>query len=170
MSSFAVSMPAPAGSPVGVTAYGAGSCRFRVDFGDGASQDFAVPLPHTVNHVYSAPGIYTVAATARRPCEGRHTVKLQIGAAESAARLLGIRIAPNPSQARTRLAVTLDGRGTCAVTTDFGDGQDQQIKVQLPAEIGHTYARPGLYNLFARADAPCTGEATGSVRVRGNRR
>jgi PKD repeat protein len=170
LSSFTVSIPGPVGSSIGVTAHGRGTCRMTVDFGDGKSQELNVPLPHTVRHVYSAPGTYNVVANATAPCEGRHSVKMDVGDVEPKARLLGMKIAPNPTATRSRVALTIDGRGTCPITVDFGDGTDQAIKTPLPAQISHTYARSGTYEVFAWAEAPCTGEATGSVRVWPRRR
>jgi hypothetical protein len=170
LSSFTVSIPGPVGSSIGVTAHGNGTCRMTVDFGDGKSQQLNVPLPHTVRHVYSAPGTYIVVANATSPCEGRHSVKLDVGDTEPKARLLGLKIAPNPTATRSRVALTIDGRGTCPITVDFGDGTDQAIKTALPAQVSHTYARAGTYEIYAWADAPCAGEATGSVRVWPGRR
>lgn len=169
ISSFTVSIPGPVGSSVGVTAHGRGNCRMTVDFGDGQSQELTVPLPHTVRHVYSTPGTYTVSANASAPCEGKHSVKLEVGDRAPTARLLGMKIAPNPAEIRARVSITLDGRGTCPVTVDFADGTDQAVEAPLPATISHTYARPGLYEMFAWAEAPCSGEATASVRVRQRR-
>lgn len=176
ITAFTVSIPAPVGSPVGVRADGRGTCRFTVDFGDGKSEDLTVPLPHTVRHVYSAPGTYAVVATAIAPCEGRYSVKLNIAGltagekqTESGPRLLGIKVAPNPVPSRTRATITIDGRGTCPVTVDFGDGRDQAIRAPLPAQISHMYARGGLYEVYAWTEAPCEGEATASVRVRQGR-
>lgn len=169
LSSFTVSMPAPAGSPIGVTAFGKGNCRFMVDFGDGKSEEFTVPLPHTVRHTYAAPGSYNVVANAAAPCEGRHTVKLEIGGepnARAGPRLLGLRITPNPAAPRTRVAIRVDGAGTCSLTVDFGDGTDQTLETTLPARISHTYSRTGTYEIFAWSEEPCSGEATASVRVR----
>ena len=170
LSSFTVSIPGPVGSPIGVTAHGNGTCRMTVDFGDGQTQELTVPLPHTVRHVYKNPGTYNVVANGTAPCEGRHSVKLDVREGEPKDRLLGMKIAPNPATTQARVAFTIDGRGTCPVTVDFGDGTDQQIRTVLPAQISHTYARPGSYEIFAWSEAPCSGEATGSVRVWPRRR
>jgi plastocyanin len=170
ISSFTISIPAPVGSPVGVTAHGQGECRFRVDFGDGRSEEFTVPLPHTVRHVYSAPGTYTVRAAARPPCEGRHSVKMDVGRADPGSRLLGLKVAPNPAGIRDRVTLDLEGNGRCAVTVDFGDGDDRRVEASLPTRLTHTYTRAGAYEIFAWTQKPCTGEATASVRVRQRRR
>jgi hypothetical protein len=165
LSSFTVSIPAPVGESAGLTAHGKGTCELRVDFGDGTGEEYRVPLPHTVRHVYAAAGSYTVVVNASPPCEGRHSVKLEVSPGQPRTRLLGMKIAPNPATVRTRIAFTIDGRGKCPVTVDFGDGTDQTLEAPLPAKISHTYLRPGLYEVFAWADDPCRGEATGSVRV-----
>jgi plastocyanin len=165
LSSFTVSIPGTVGSSIGLTAHGRGNCRMTVDFGDGKSQELTVPLPHTVRHVYAKPGTYNVVANATAPCEGRHSVKMDVGEDEPRARLLGMKISPNPAATQARVGFTIDGRGTCPITVDFGDGSDQQIKTLLPAQISHTYARAGRYEIFAWSEAPCRGEATGLVRV-----
>src|SRR5688500_1230660 len=170
ISSFAVSLPAPAGSPLGVTAYGKGTCRFRVDFGDGGFEELTAPLPHTVRHVYSRPGTYTLTVNPSAPCEGRHSFRLDIGGDAPAPRLTGIKAAPNPVAARARLSFTVEGSGACPVTVDFGDGNDQAVTAALPATISHAYARPGVYQVFAWSEQPCAGEAKTSVRVRSVRR
>jgi hypothetical protein len=168
LSSVTVVEPASVASPVAVTAHGKGECRFTVDFGDGRSRELtvAVPLPHTVRHVYASPGSYAVVAQAIAPCEGRHSVKLDIAKAEPAARLLGLKITPNPATTRNPVSITVDGRGRCQVTVDFGDGTDQRIEAALPARISHSYARSGVYEVFAWTEAPCGGEAAGSLTVR----
>lgn len=170
LSSLTVSIPAPVGSPVGVTAHGQGKCRISINFGDGHSQELVAPFPHTFRHVYSAAGSYFVVATAAAPCEGRHSIKLDVGTAEPTARLLGMKIEPSPAAPRSRITITFEGRGTCPLTVDFGDGGDQAVAAPLPARITHAYARPGLYEIYAWADSPCSGEVSGSVRVRQPRR
>ena len=166
VSSFTVSIPAPVGSAVGLTAHGQGQCRFRVDFGDGKSGEFTVPLPHTVRHVYSAPGTYAVRMNASAPCEGKHSIKLNVGQVTPSAQLLGIKVTPNPAFTRDRVTLDIEGKGRCAVTVDFGDGRDQKIETSLPSRLTHSYARSGNYEIFAWTEKPCTGEATASVRVR----
>ena len=166
ISSFTVSIPAPVGSPVGLTAHGRGRCRFRVDFGDGKSEEFTVPLPHTVRHVYTGPGTYAVQIHANAPCEGRHSVKLNVGEVTPAAQLLGIKVAPNPASPRDPVTLDIEGKGRCAVTVDFGDGRDQRIETSLPSRFTHRYARSGNYEIFAWTEKPCSGEATATVRVR----
>jgi hypothetical protein len=166
LTSLTVSIPGPVGASIGVTAHGNGRCPVTVDFGDGKSERLTVPFPHTFRHVYSEPGSYSVVATAAAPCEGRHTVKMDVGREEPRLRLLGLRIQPAPAAPRARVTITLDGRGTCPVTVDFGDGRDQRIESSLPARITHAYARPGLYEVYAWTESPCSGEATGSIRVR----
>ena len=170
LSSFTVSIPGTVGTSIGLTAHGRGNCRMTVDFGDGKSQELTVPLPHTVRHVYSKTGTYNVVANATAPCEGRHSVKMEVADEEPKARLLGMKIAPNPATTQTRVALTIDGRGTCPITVDFGDGTDQEIKTLLPTQISHTYASPGRYEIFAWSEAPCSGEARGLVRISPRRR
>jgi len=79
-------------------------------------------------------------------------------------------VTPNPATARTLVTITVEGNGTCPVTVDFGDGSDQRVEGALPARIVHTFTRAGLYEIYAWAEAPCGGDATASLRVRGSRR
>jgi len=85
-------------------------------------------------------------------------------------RLSRLVVAPNPATARTLVTITVEGNGTCPVTVDFGDGSDQRVEGALPARIVHTFTRAGLYEIYAWAEAPCGGDATASLRVRGSRR
>lgn len=64
--------PSPAEVSQGVTikVLGAGTCGYRIDFGDGNSEECTKPLPDTVAHVYSAADTYAVAVTATSGCSG----------------------------------------------------------------------------------------------------
>ncbi len=64
--------PSPAEVSQGVTikVLGAGTCGYRIDFGDGNSEERTKPLPDTVAHVYSAADTYAVAVTATSGCSG----------------------------------------------------------------------------------------------------
>src|SRR4030095_5138180 len=62
--------PAAVRAAVAITGLGAGRCNYRVDFGDGNSEDRTKPLPDTVSHVYSAPDTYSIQVQAVSGCTG----------------------------------------------------------------------------------------------------
>lgn len=166
--------PATAPATVAISVQGTGNCSYILDFGDGNSERRTASLPDQVRHTYAAPNTYyPLAAKGEGSCEGlvRRNLTVNAPAPPSPARRLGrLVVAPNPAVARTRVTITVEGSGMCPVTVDFGDGSDQRIEAALPARIGHTYARAGLYEIYAWAEEPCGGDATTSVRVRGSRR
>ena len=57
------------------------------------------------------------------------------------------------------MVVTVNGRGECAVTLDFGDGTIDKVAGVLPQTRTHRYERMGVYELKATAEPPCRGEA-----------
>jgi hypothetical protein len=63
--------PADVGRAVTIVVEGAGTCGYRIDFGDGNHEDRSKALPDRLRHVYNAPGTYVVAAEAAGTCEGR---------------------------------------------------------------------------------------------------
>ena len=67
---------------------------------------------------------------------------------------------------------TVSGRNPCgAVNLDYGDGQAVTHPIRaLPATISHTYARAGNYQVRARGQGNCDGEASMTVRVTGGGR
>jgi hypothetical protein len=50
---------------------GAGTCGYRLEFGDGNHEDRTKPLPDRLTHVYNAPGSYIISVAAAGSCEGR---------------------------------------------------------------------------------------------------
>jgi hypothetical protein len=74
-------------------------------------------------------------------------------------------VSPARARARTRVGITIEGRGMCKVFVDFGDGNEQTVQGQLPSRISHTYARPGRYEVFVWTEAPCNGDASGVVQI-----
>ncbi len=64
---------------------------------------------------------------------------------------------------------TVSGRNPCgAVNLDYGDGQAVTHPIRaLPATISHAYARAGNYQVRARGQGNCDGEASMTVRVTG---
>jgi hypothetical protein len=57
------------------------------------------------------------------------------------------------------MVVTINGRGECVVSLDFGDGTIEKVSGTLPQTRNHRYERMGVYELKATAEAPCRGEA-----------
>lgn len=63
--------PAAVGRAVTIVVEGAGTCGYRIQFGDGNHEDRTKGLPDRLRHVYNAPGSYRVIAEAAGRCEGR---------------------------------------------------------------------------------------------------
>jgi hypothetical protein len=143
---------------------GSGTCTYVLEFGDGNQERRTASLPDRVPHVFPSTGTFTVVATAMPPCEGKVQDTMTVGRPDtSIGRLL---ITPSPAQPGSRVSITIEGRGTCTVTVDFGDGQDETIEAALPARVFHTFARAGRYEVIAWTEAPCTGNATAAIVVR----
>jgi hypothetical protein len=64
-------MPAEIGRPVTIALEGAGTCGYRLEYGDGNHEDRTKPLPDRLQHVYNASGSYIISVAASGPCEGR---------------------------------------------------------------------------------------------------
>jgi hypothetical protein len=56
---------------VTITVEGVGTCRYRIDYGDGNHEDRVKALPDRLTHVYNATGSYVIAVAASGTCEGR---------------------------------------------------------------------------------------------------
>lgn len=143
---------------------GSGTCSYMLAFGDGNTERRTVALPDRVQHVYPPAGSFVVVATAEPPCEGR--VQDTFAVERPALAIDRLVISPSPALTRSRVSVRIEGRGSCAVTVDFGDGSEESIEAALPARIFHSFARPGRYEVVAWTDAPCTGTARALVQVR----
>jgi hypothetical protein len=63
--------PADTGRLITIDVEGAGTCGYRIDYGDGNHEDRTKPLPDRLHHVYNAPDSYTIAVAAAGLCEGR---------------------------------------------------------------------------------------------------
>jgi hypothetical protein len=70
--------PATAGRAVTIVVEGAGTCGYRIQFGDGNHEDRSKGLPDTLRHVYNAPGTYVIVAEAAGRCEGRAERSLDV--------------------------------------------------------------------------------------------
>jgi len=65
--------PSPAATRQSVTmnVAGTGTCSYKIDFGDGNSEERLKALPDRVFHVYGAPGTYSIVVTGSGSCSGR---------------------------------------------------------------------------------------------------
>ena len=142
---------------------GNGTCSYLLEYGDGNNERRNSALPDRVRHVFPAGGTFVVVATAESPCRGRVQDTLTI--ARSGGAIEKVVISPTRARARASVNVTIEGRGTCKVFVDFGDGNEQTVQGQLPSRISHTFARPGRYEVFVWTEAPCSGDASGVVQI-----
>jgi hypothetical protein len=143
---------------------GSGTCSYSLDYGDGNSEQRTASLPDRVQHVYGRGATFVVVATAQAPCTGVAEDTLEL-----ARRGRGIErliVSPSPAATQTRVTFRIEGRGSCLVTVDFGDGTDETIDTELPARVVHRYERPGRYEIVAWTEAPCSGKATFELLVR----
>ena len=146
---------------------GSGACAYVLDYGDGNSERRTGVFPDRVEHVYQAAGTFVVAATAEPPCEGkvRDTLVVTRALTRPGGAVARLVVSPDRARIRSRISVTIEGRGTCRVFVDFDDGNEQTIEGPLPLRIVHSYARPGRYDVFAWTDPPCTGDASRIVQI-----
>ena len=148
------------GGGVIITLVGAGSCSYTIDYGDGQSEKRPTAmLPDRLRHSYPEDGEYVVVATPDPPCEGVARARLDVRAINQGVWSL----AAEPGVATengTDVAITINGRGQCAVTLEFGDGASERVEGELPLRRMHRYPRTGTFNLRAVAASPCRGEAS----------
>ena len=152
------------GGGVWVTLVGEGQCTYAIDFGDGGSDRRTADLPDRVRHVYTDDKAYDVVATPEAPCEGVARARLDVRAIREG--IWSVTVEPVAAKDLPEVIVNIEGRGTCAVLIDFGDGKSEKVEGTLPAKVRHTYPGAGRYELFARTEAPCRGEARLQVDVK----
>ena len=155
--------PAAAPSTATIQVSGSGRCAYLLEYGDGNSERRVAVLPERVNHVFPPTGTFVVSATAEAPCVGRFEDSLTLARSRGAVERLVI--SPARARAQSRIAITIEGRGTCRVFLDFSDGNEQAIEGALPVKIFHTFTRAGNYEVFAWTEAPCSGDASGVVQI-----
>ena len=157
--------PAPPdqGAGVIISLLGSGQCSYTIDFGDGEKERRTADLPDRMRHVYAPDKVYDVVATPEPPCEGTARARIDIKAIERG--IWNVTVQPGPSTKEPEVIVTIEGRGSCTVTVDFGDGKEQKIEGTLPATVNHTFPRTGTYEIHAWADAPCRGDTRVTVEV-----
>ena len=158
--------PAPEGEEAGIdiSLLGSGSCTYTLDFGDGKTERRTATLPDRTRHPYAADSAYTVVATPEAPCEGTARARLDIRAIMRG--IWRVTVEPGPATDAPEIVATIDGRGSCAVTLDFGDGTKQKVEGTLPAKSSHKYEKAGSYELHATTEDPCRGEVRLKVDVR----
>jgi hypothetical protein len=158
--------PAPESQGGGmlISLLGNGTCTYTLDYGDEKSERRTAQLPDKVTHRYAADGEYLVVATPESPCEGTARAKLAIRPVEKG--IWKITVVPGPDIHALEVVATVEGRGACAVTVDFGDGTVQKLDAEPPATINHSYENGGTYELVAAAAPPCRGEVRTKLDVR----
>jgi hypothetical protein len=158
--------PAPEteGGGIVIALLGSGQCSYTLDYGDGKTERRNATLPDRVQHAFAADQEYTIVATPDAPCEGTARARLDIRAITRG--IWRVTIEPGPAANTPEVIATIDGRGSCVVSVDFGDGTTQKLEGTLPAKINHTYEKPGSYDVRAVAQAPCRGEVQLKLDVR----
>src|SRR5262245_6168468 len=158
--------PAPEkdGGGMLITLLGNGACTYTLDYGDEKTERRSATLPDKVTHRYAADGEYLVVATPEPPCEGVARAKIALRPVEKG--IWKLTVVPGPTANAFEVAATVEGRGACAVTVDFGDGNVEQLDAQLPSTVNHTYEKAGTYELRATAASPCTGDLRTKIDVR----
>lgn len=150
---------------VTITLEGRGSCSVALEFGDGNAQTAQGELPQRVRHNYLVAGDYVVAATAQGPCTGAHRSTLRVAAPAPPGALSAVTLSTQTATPRQPVMITVEGAGACAVTIDFGDGNSQTLRGELPHRVSHAYAAERTYDIVATTSSPCTGVRTARLRV-----
>jgi hypothetical protein len=151
------------GGGVFISLVGSGSCSYSLDYGDGNVETRTAELPDRVKHTYPGDGEYLVVATPQAPCEGTARAKLDVRAIKQG--VWGLSAEAGADKQNAEMLITINGRGECTVTMDYGDGTIDKVSAMLPATRSHKYGRAGTYELKATAEAPCRGEAGLKVEI-----
>jgi hypothetical protein len=152
------------GGGIAISLLGTGQCAYTLDYGDGKTERRTATLPDRVRHAYTADQEYTIVATPEPPCEGVARAKLDIRAITRG--IWRVSVEPGPAANTPAVVATIEGRGSCVVAVDFGDGTSQKVEGALPAKINHSYEKPGSYELRAVAQPPCRGDVGVKLDVR----
>lgn len=151
------------GGGIHISLLGSGRCTYTIDYGDGQSEKRTDDLPAHLRHNYAAGAAYDVVATPDPPCEGVARARIDIRAIERGIWRIHVELA---SATAPEIVVLLDGKGTCAVVIDFGDGQSEKHDVTLPAKVPHKYLKAGAYDIVAKAQQPCSGEGRARIEIK----
>jgi hypothetical protein len=120
-------------------------------------------LPDRLQHAYP-PGTYNVSAIPEAPCTGSARARLDVRGTTTAG-VSGVEATPNPVGQGVATSIQIKGTGTCNVTLDFGDGNNQSVSGELPRRITHTYPAAGVYTIRADAERPCSGNLWTTLQV-----
>jgi len=164
---------APVGATVTVTASGTNPCgAAHIDYGDGTAITYAITgLPTTQTHAFQKPGVFAIVARGMGNCDGTATTRIEItGPAvpppvDMPNAILGVGFTPKVGVIRQPVAINVTGRGACAFTIDFGDGNQQDFNGPLPQRVNHTYAVAKTYTVIVAPAPPCTGKFTERLQV-----
>jgi len=152
------------GGGVWIALVGTGHCTYGLDFGDGESTRRTADLPDRIRHVYTDDKAYDIVATPEAPCEGVARARLDVRAINQG--IWSVTVEAAGTTDMPEVIVNIEGKGTCTVLIDFGDGKSEKFEGALPAKVRHTYASTGRYDLHVRTEAPCRGEARLQVDVK----
>ena len=180
VTSVKVSAPSVAvGAPLSVSVGGTNPCGAAwINYGDGTAITYAITeLPTTQTHPYAKPGPYTITAKGMGNCDGEVTTRVQVTGpapapappapppSEPANAITYLGFAPKVGIPKQPVAINVAGRGTCAFTVNFGDGNHQDVNAALPQRIMHTYAVARTYTVIVAPVAPCAGKFTDRLQV-----
>lgn len=142
---------------------GTGRCTYTIDFGDGQTAKRTANLPDQLTHKYAADAEYEVVATPEAPCEGVARAKIDVRAIDRGIWSVKAELA---SATAPEIVLLIEGRGTCAISVDWGDSQVEKHDVTLPAKIPHKYAKGGSYAIHAKTQDPCRGEGRVNIQIK----
>ena len=165
------------GATLSVTVGGSNPCgAAHINYGDGTAITYAITgLPTTQTHAFDKPGTYAIIARGMGNCDGEATTKVDVKgpaapappqpAPPSAQAITTVTFTPTPAVMRQPVAINIEGRGACAFTVNFGDGNQQDFSGALPQRVNHTYAVARTYTVIVAPAAPCTGKFTERLQV-----
>ena len=168
------SVPSAAvGVAISVTASGTNPCgAAHIDYGDGTAITYAITgLPTTQSHAYQKPGAFTIVARGMGNCDGEATTRVEVTGPAPAPppevpnAITAIEFVPRPGVVRQPVAINVSGRGTCAFTVTFGDGNQQELNGPLPQRVSHTYAVEQTYTVIVAPAPPCAGKFSDKLQV-----
>jgi hypothetical protein len=155
------------GATLSVTASGTNPCGAAlINYGDGAAITYVITgLRTTQTHAYQTPGTYAIVARGMGNCDGEATTRIEVTGQAAPNEITGVGFTPTPGVVRQPVAINVVGRGGCAFTLSFGDGNQQEVNGPLPQRINHTYALAQTYTVIVAPVAPCVGKFTERLQV-----
>ncbi|MGI9190664.1 MAG: PKD domain-containing protein [Chitinophagaceae bacterium] len=137
----------------------------RIDFGDGNSILQVIPVPPTAQHTYANPGVYNVCLTRYLSMLGNPTPipctfcdSIYIGGLPTnCTAQAGFFFVNNGLQYNFISSGTCINCATQTYTWDFGDGT---ILSNASANVNHTYATPGFYNVCLTVNGVAANSTT----------